>query len=84
MTQYPIDDIFVGIKMTFRSVKFRNLESPDSLKLCLNREKPIYFSEEICLIRAVFCQYLRRKFQFLRNLPLQLRETDKIKHKNKR
>ena len=42
------------------------------LKLCLKREKSVLFSQDICLFRAVFRQYLRCKFQFVTNLPLQL------------
>ena len=40
MTQCPIGDIFVETKMTPHSAKFRSLETPDALKLCLKREKP--------------------------------------------
>ena len=36
------------------------------------RENPRLFGEEMCLFRAVFCQYPRCKFQFLRELPLQI------------
>ena len=43
----PIDDIFVEIKMTSYSYKFRNLKPQDALKLCFKKEKPILFSEEI-------------------------------------
>ena len=45
MTQCPIDNIFIEIKMTPHSAKFRNLEPRDALKLCLKREKPIMFNE---------------------------------------
>ena len=45
MTQCPIGDIFVETKMTPRGAKFRNLETPDTLKLCLKREKPIFFNK---------------------------------------
>ena len=72
MTQCRIDDIYVEIKRTSSSAKFRDLESPDALKLCLKRENPIFFNKYIYLFRAAFCQYLRCKFQFLRNLPRQL------------
>ena len=47
MTQCPIGDIFVETKMTPRGAKFRNLETPDTLKLCLKREKPIFFNKQI-------------------------------------
>ena len=72
MTQCRIDDIYVEIKRTSGSAKFRDLESPAALKLCLKTENPIFFNKYIYLFRAAFCQYLRWKFQFLRNLPRQL------------
>ena len=53
MTQCLIDGIFVEIKMMPSSVKFRNLESPYTLKLCLKREKRILFRGEICLLMTV-------------------------------
>ena len=72
MTQCPIDDVFVETKMTRGSANVRNLKPTDASKLCLKREKPIFFNKQIYLIRVAFCQYLRCKFQFLRNLPLHL------------
>ena len=47
MTQCPIGDIFVKTKMTPRSAEFRNLETPDALKLCLKIEKPFFFNKQI-------------------------------------
>ena len=39
MTQYPNEDIFVEIKMTFSSAKSWNLEPPDAFNLCLTERK---------------------------------------------
>ena len=45
MTLCPIDDILVETKMTPRSAKFKNLERPDALNLCLKRAKPVFFNK---------------------------------------
>ena len=45
MTQCPIDDVFVETKMTRGSANVRNLKPTDALKLCLKREKPIFFNK---------------------------------------
>lgn len=53
MTLCLIDEIFIEIKTISCSVKFRSLETPYTLKLCLKREKSILLSGEICLFMAV-------------------------------
>ena len=55
MTHCPIDKIFVEIKIEIRSAKFRNLGSPDALKLYLKKKISILFSEEIYLLIELFC-----------------------------
>ena len=65
MTQCPIDDIFIAMKMMLASLKFRILEPRCTLKLCLKREKPILFSGEIRLFRAVILSKSRVLVHFL-------------------
>ena len=45
LAQGPIDEILVKIKMKPTLWKFKKLRSPNELKFCLRREKPIWFND---------------------------------------
>ena len=93
MTQCLIDKVFIEMKTIPCSVRFRNLERPYTLKLCLKREKSMLFSRKICLFMAVillkskvlvtFSQNLRCLLHFLKNVLLQLRFSVCIRNKCK-